>query len=119
MELPSSVYQNGEQDYMTWSEDFFPTTKTSSEMSPQDMEHDTPFVGSLDYASYNECFQASDIEGFMSTWNEPPVPAVYDLNATNSVPDETPQLFTDPIMYDVTATVPVQEEINRYVLDTS
>jgi len=119
MELPSSVYQSGEQDYMTWSEDFFPTTKTSSEMSQQDMEHDIPFVGGLDYASYNGCFQASDIEDFMSTWNEPPVPAVYDLNATHSVPDQTPQLFTDPIMYDVTATLPVQEEINRYVLDTS
>jgi hypothetical protein len=119
MELPSSVYQSGEQDYMTWPEDVFPATNTSSETSRQDMESDVPFVGGLDYASYNECFQASDIEDFMSTWNEPPVPAMYDLNATHSVPDKTPQLFTDPAMYDFTATLPVQDEINRYVSDTS
>lgn len=119
MELPSSVYQSGEQDYKTWLEDVFPATNANSEISQQDMKGDIPFVDGLDNASYNECFQASDIEDFMSTWNEAPVPATYDLHATHPVPDETPQLFTDPAMYDYTATLPVQDEINRYVSDTA
>ena len=104
---------------MTWPEYVFPATNSSFEKSLQDMEGDFPFTDGLDYASYNECFQVSDIENFMSTWNEPTVPGMCDLNATHSVPDETPQPFTDPAMHDVTATLPVQDEINRYVCDIS
>jgi hypothetical protein len=88
-ELPSSVYQAGEQDYSFWPEDKFPSAQLEVATEQQDANSYISFSGSLDFGSYNDSHWMSDFSDPSTAWDEQTMPIAHHMTGIQPTQEET------------------------------
>jgi hypothetical protein len=89
IDLPSSVYQPGEQDYRFWPDEMFPTTQVQATTEQQDVDSYVPFSDSLDLSAYNESHFMSDFSDPIANWDGQTMPIAHDVTGMQSAQEET------------------------------
>jgi hypothetical protein len=89
IDLPSSVYQPGEQDYGFWPDEMFPTSQVQATTEQQDVDSYIPFSDSLDFSTYNESNFMSDFSDPIAKWDGQTMPIAHDVTGIQSAQEET------------------------------
>lgn len=88
-DLPSSIYQSGEQDYGFWPDEMFPATQIQATTEQQDLDSYIPFPDSLGLGTYNESFLTSELSDPIADWNGQTMPIAHGVTGTRSGQEET------------------------------
>ena len=88
-ELPSSVYQAGEQDHSFWPEDKFLPAQLEVATEQQDANSYISFSDSLGFGSYNDSHWMSDFSDPLTAWDEQKMPIANDMTGIQSTKEET------------------------------
>lgn len=88
-ELPSSVYQAGEQDHSFWPEDKFLPAQLEVATEQQDANSYVSFSDSLDFSSYNDSHWMSDFSDPLMAWDEQTMPIAHDMTGIQPTQEET------------------------------
>jgi hypothetical protein len=89
IDLPSSVYQTGEQDYSFWPEDALPSAQLEAATEQQDLNSYFSFPDDLDFSSYNESHLMSDFSDAVAAWDEQTMPNAHYVTGMRSTEEET------------------------------
>lgn len=89
IDLPSSVYQPGEQDYGFWPDETFPATQVQATTEQQDMNSYISFPDSLDFGAYNESHLMSDFSDPIADWDGQTMAMAHDVTGIQSAQEET------------------------------
>lgn len=87
-ELPSSVYQAGDQDYSFWPEDKFPPAQLEVATKQQDANSYISFSDSLGFGSYNDSQWMSDFSDSLTAWDQQTMPVAQDMTGMQSGQEE-------------------------------
>lgn len=88
IDLPSSVYQTGEQNYGLWPDDTFPPRQLETTTKQQDTNSYISFSDSLDFGPYNESYLMSDFSEPVTAWDEQTMPISHQVTGIQSVREE-------------------------------
>lgn len=80
IDLPSSVYQPGEQDYVFWPDETFPVTQVQA---AADVNEYIPLSDSMDFGAYNDSHLMSDFNDPIANWDG------QTMTGTQSAQEET------------------------------